>query len=186
MTAVANDTEVSTTCPPPLEIGALVEAVTEVGCTRGVYLGRYGATELVALDAGRVYALPQGAALTVQTEPDPAILPLVRALFDETVLRRRNLDDHQAWKDRLVEVAHDEANKRGWCSEFDDLMDSLDLPGRVREFDFEVRFTSAVTVTVEGRNADDAGERVDAEAVIETLRGLLGYGEIDVDITTII
>lgn len=186
MTAVANDTEVSMTDSTPLlEIGVQVEAVTQVGCMRGVYLGRYEATVLLALADNRVHDVPEGSVLTVLADADPATMPLVWALRDEAVLRRRMRDDHQAWKDRLVELAHDEANKRGWCSEFDDLLGSLDLPGRVREFDFEVTFTSAVTVTVEGTNADDAGERIDAVTVIETLRSLLGYEDIDIDITTI-
>ena len=94
MTAVANDTEVSMTDSTPLlEIGVQVEAVTEVGCMRGVYLGRYEATVLLALTDNRVHDVPEGSVLTVLADADPATMPLVCALRDEAVLRRRMRDD---------------------------------------------------------------------------------------------
>lgn len=184
MTTVANHTEVSIESPLPLEVGAQIEVLTDAGCAVGVYLGRHLTSDLLVTPEGRVVEVRDRTAVTVRAAADPATLPLVRALAGEAVLRRSDRDDHEAWKARLVEVAHDEANARDWCSDFDDLLDRLDLPRRVRDYALDVHFCGVLSVTISATSEDEAADQVDADLVIAHLRGLLEYDGFVPDITS--
>lgn len=185
MTTVANHTEVSIQSPLPLEIGAQIEALTPDGCTVGLYLGSHRSSMLLATADGELVEVPNGVSVTVRTAADPVTLMLVRALADEAIRRRDDRDSHEAWKARLVVVAHEEADNRDWCSDFDDLMDDLGLPRRVRDYDLEVRFCGVLSVTVSASCEDDASSQVDAELVAERLRELLDCDGFTPDITSI-
>lgn len=41
-------------------------------------------------------------------------------------------------QEEIIERLHEEANSRGWCDEFDTIMDELELPRREREVEFRV------------------------------------------------
>lgn len=186
MTTVANHTEVSIESPLPLEVGAQIEVLTDAGCAVGVYLGRHVTSDLLVTPEGKVVEVRDRTAVTVRAVADPAILPLVRALAGEAVLRRSDRDDHEAWKARLVEVAHDEANARDWCSDFDDLLDRLDLPRRVRDYTLDVHFCGVLSVTISATSEDDAADQVDAALVVAYLRGLLEHDGFVPDITSVV
>ncbi len=186
MTTLANHTEVSITSPFPLEIGAEVEALTSDHCTVGLYLGRHLSAVLLATSDGKLVEVPEDTSLTVRSCADPAMLPLVRALAGEALQRRCDHDVHEAWKVRLVEVAHEEADNRDWCSDFDDLMDQLGLPRRVREYDLDVHFCGVLSLTVSAVSEDEASSRVDADMVTEYLRDLLESDSFVPDITSIV
>lgn len=55
--------------------------------------------------------------------------------------------------ERIVEVAHREANERDWCSEFDEILDELGLPPREQTWEVEVVYTHRIKVTAAGEDA---------------------------------
>lgn len=76
---------------------------------------------------------------------------------------------HQQRIDALVEAAHEEANYRDWCGEFDDFMENNGLPRRSRDYEVTVEVPVTVTVTVTARSSDDAEEMVTRDDVWEVL-----------------
>ena len=70
---------------------------------------------------------------------------------------------HRADVERIGERLLAEANDRGWCAEFDTIVDEIngdlyvELP--VRERDFEVRVDVTLTISVSARNAEAAEEK---------------------------
>ena len=103
-----------------------------------------------------------------------------------------------AWRciEIIGERLNQEAENRGWCDEFDSIIDEVNsnLPGGfqlpTREKEFDVTWTQTVTVTVDcsatftARDADEAREMaenwedaVDAESIIAAVR----YGNYEED-----
>ena len=91
--------------------------------------------------------------------------------------------DHQSFMDKLVEKAHEYADRAQLCGEFDDFMEEQGLPARTIEVEGDVTVTIEVQVTVpavtrlhEGNMWDDFPE----SSVTEPLERLLndaGLGE---------
>lgn len=89
--------------------------------------------------------------------------------------------------DRLLR----EAERRSWCSEFDQVMESLGLPGRNAPYTVEVRVEVPFYVTLSvaaARNADDAENQVRedvsgsyADAIRAAIRAQVSNGDIDVN-----
>lgn len=79
--------------------------------------------------------------------------------------------------DRIVEVAHREANERDWCSEFDDILDDLGLPPRPRRW--EVLVTVRQTLYIEATSEEDAeqGARWIMEDAVQRLEPSVCDGE---------
>jgi len=73
----------------------------------------------------------------------------------------------EEFKQRVSDVGEAAAEKHDWCSVYDDIMEELGLPGRLREFEVDVEVTYTTTVTVEARSMDDA-ESVVNDADIES------------------
>ncbi|MBE5477991.1 hypothetical protein E3G68_005345 [Mycobacteroides abscessus] len=73
-----------------------------------------------------------------------------------------------AWE-RRIEAAHDAADARGHCREFDDIMEEIGLPGRRRDFDVEVVAEVLVSVRVEARTADEARGEVSEAMVADAI-----------------
>lgn len=104
----------------------------------------------------------------------------------------RHRDELSAKIDAIVERAHEEANERDWCSDYDDIIEELGLPSRQRSYTVEtvVNLSIQVSVPVTAKNADDAVDRVDrdlsdsdiADAVNEYLErngGSIDSGDIE-------
>lgn len=83
---------------------------------------------------------------------------------------------HRAELERIVDALHEEGNDRGWCSEYDDILERVGLPRRARNYDVNVTVTLSLTLTREARGADAAAEDLD-DAIGEAIR----YGQYEVD-----
>jgi chromosome segregation ATPase len=88
----------------------------------------------------------------------------------------------ETWKDRLIQAAHEEANSRDWCEDFDEWMESNGLRGRTHDYNVQVRVTATITVSLESRSADTAVNAVNTDRVKEALRDITwDYQDIDWD-----
>jgi len=71
---------------------------------------------------------------------------------------KRHIEDIKTIGERLI----DEADQRGWCDEYDKMVDDLntklhlDLPLRNREYEVSVSFTVHMNVTVTAHTPEDA------------------------------
>lgn len=97
---------------------------------------------------------------------------------------------HTRWIDALVESAHEWADDNSLCSQFDNFMESHDLPGRSRMYDVEVEVNirTTVTVSVSARSGDNAADSVDTSEVESAVRdkyGIAGYVDVDIDDWTV-
>jgi hypothetical protein len=104
----------------------------------------------------------------------PSLVALASALEQAHLLRgdlQRQQSAHARWREGLVEDLHAEADRRDFCSDFDDWMADHDLPGRSREWEVAVDVTKRVYVTVAAGCAEDACSAVDSFMVREALRG---------------
>lgn len=84
------------------------------------------------------------------------------ALAQTVADERRTMEE---WKHRVTERAHEEADRQGWCSEFDDFLEDIDLPRRSSDYDVFVDVTVRVCVTVNASTDDEAREAVDSDEV---------------------
>ena len=82
----------------------------------------------------------------------------LEALLAEARAHRCTQRKHSRWVDQLVAEAHEEADDRGWCEEFDSFMQRAGLPRRTRDYDLCVEVTATVRVT---RCASSAEEAID-------------------------
>ncbi len=84
-------------------------------------------------------------------------------MADAAQARERHDSDIARIGERLIE----EAESRGWCSEFDEIVDELngslhvDLPRRVRDYEVTVPITVSILVTVTARDEDEARENAE-------------------------
>ncbi len=79
--------------------------------------------------------------------------------------------------DRLIDEAGSEATSRGYCREFDTIMEALGLPGRERDFYVEGTITLNVRARVTARNTEDAKERVCDRELAEVV-GAMSVAEV--------
>lgn len=77
--------------------------------------------------------------------------------------------EHEAWRDRLVAEAHEEADDREWCGEFDDFMDRVGLPRRSRDHILEVEVSATVRVVLNATSEEEARDAVTREEVWSAL-----------------
>lgn len=83
----------------------------------------------------------------------------MEALLTEARAHRCSRREHVEWIDRLVADAHEEADDRGWCEDFDDFMDRNGLPRRTKDHDLSVEVTATVRIS---RNAISVQEAIDS------------------------
>lgn len=83
----------------------------------------------------------------------------MEALLTETRAHRCTRREHAEWVDRLVRIAHEEADDRGWCGEFDEVCDRIGIARRTRDYDLCVEVTATVRLT---RSASSAEEAIDS------------------------
>ena len=108
-----------------------------------------------------------------QSQEVSSLVALANALEQAHLLRgdlERQRLAHARWREGLVEDLHAEADRRDFCSDFDDWMSDHDMPGRSREWSVAVDVTKRIYVTVSASNVDDACEAVDSYMVREALR----------------
>lgn len=73
----------------------------------------------------------------------------------------REVEHAQARLDSIVEAAHEYADDKNLCSEFDEFMERQGLPGRVREF--TLRVTVELDLSVEARSSEEAENMAEDE-----------------------
>lgn len=172
-----------------LAVGCEAEVIGAHQTVRGVYLGEAGEAHLVFEPTAGVVAVGSVARIVVHSAGlvDPSQVLLIRALAAEAVGGANARRMHAEQIDRIVEVAHEEANDRGWCSEFDDLLeDRLGLPRREREYSVRARYSGSVTVTVTASSEDEALGLVGSAEVRDAMQQEgWAYLDIDVDDTDI-
>lgn len=165
---------------PLPRLGETVEVV-EAGRTllAGVWLGlvstavQAGSLEVAVVACGVVVRQWVATALldcrqvvTGRLEGDDAVL---LALLGEIRERRAEQDARTAWLERLVSDAHEEANDRDWCSDFDDFMERAGLPRRERDYEVRVEVTATVYMTRTATSEEDAHEGIDRSDVWDAL-----------------
>lgn len=79
--------------------------------------------------------------------------------------------EHEAWRERLVECAHQEADDREWCPDFDDFMADMGLPRRTRDYDLKVTLPEmTLYFTREGTDAENAGKDITRDDILEAIK----------------
>ncbi|MDZ7912929.1 MAG: hypothetical protein U5O16_14030 [Rhodococcus sp. (in: high G+C Gram-positive bacteria)] len=163
------------------EISAVV-TVVGVSADRGVWAGRVTPEQVIVEEPGAV-ALPgwweRIAPLLVET------MAARRAAGAAEENKAELVAAHVQWRDALVESAHTWADENSLCSQFDNFMESHDLPGRSRMYDVEVEvnISRRVTVSVSASNCDDAADAVDTREVESALRDEYGIpSHVDLDL----
>lgn len=82
--------------------------------------------------------------------------------------------------DRITQRLHSEADDRGYCSEFDEIMEEIGLPSRRTEHELTVEVEAfTMTVTVEARNREAAIDELTQERVDSTIHETVNYRNLD-------
>lgn len=135
----------------------------------------------------------------VDDTPEPEVSPEIQALNQQIAALKERLEiEGQRWSkiynqflesmETISRRLHEEAEYRGWCGEFDDIIDEVNdlLPGPhyldKREHEYEVSWEETYTVTVyrtasyTAHSADDAlalakdsSDEADAEEIIKAV-----------------
>lgn len=187
MSAVVEERVVNGEVVPGIEVlpGALVDVDTPAGLVRGLWLAGDDGWVVLVDDAG-VVSKVQGSAVVVALEPLGGVVGRLAgacaAMFASRVEMER---EHCRWVDRLVEVAHAAADQRDWCSDFDDLMESMGLPRRRREYEVEVGFSGSVRVDVLAGSSDEAEDSVDESQVLAAMLTALNGAWLSVSLNSV-
>lgn len=139
------------------EVGVWIEAVPPSGPSQPVQARAWFQGDVLTVPLDRIPA--------VEGEASGELREVLRALVQEQQGRQQ---DKAAARDRLewiVAILHEEADDRGMCSEFDDAMERVGLPRRVREYEFRVELRTVVFVTGRGTDEDDAWDAVTLDVV---------------------
>lgn len=124
-------------------------------------VARHQVPSVAAVDA-RSVVVAEDTAAEATAAACAAVLSLNTLITAE---RRERLE----FVDRLVEVAHREADERDWCSDFDDILQDLGLPRRQHEYRVRVRFSGYVDIERTAESFDDAAENIGSEDVLDNL-----------------
>ncbi|MFB9785215.1 hypothetical protein [Rhodococcus baikonurensis] len=170
------------------EMSAVV-MVVGVSAERGVWAGRVTPEQVIVEEPGAV-ALPVWwswvAPLLVETMTARCEAGSAREAQKAAEEYTAELVvGHVRWRDALVESAHTWADENSLCSQFDNFMESHDLPSRSRTYDVEVEVNMSrrVTVSVSASNRDDAADAVDTHEVESALRDEYGIpSHVDLDL----
>lgn len=162
-------------------VGEFVVLPTPTGVVRGYWIGvatcalqptfPEGRVRVRVLSGGEVVRQEMVASTltadqVVSGEAEGVLAEAVAALasaYQMADLRR--LEDEE-WRRRLTEAAHEEADERDWCPEFDDFMEQVGLERRSRTYTCEVAVSTTVTVCVEATSAESAQRKMDRETVL--------------------
>lgn len=120
--------------------------------------------------------------VSTPADDDAETVDALRARLESVMQRLAQVEERERRAnekiERIVEVAHREANERDWCSEFDEILEDLGLPPREQTWEIEVVYTHRFTVTAAG--ADKAREA--AWDVIGVVRDLVAERETEDDV----
>lgn len=183
MTAVVDVEVANLVSEYPLEVGCEVELKTHHLSRVGIYLGEVKDARLVfdpTVGVVPVY-LVQSVIVRRPAPSDADELLLLRALAAEAVNHRLLDQAHSARIEEITRVAHDEADARDWCEDFDRILGKLGLAQRQHEYEISVTFSGSVMVSVTGSNEDDALEAIDSSMVRDALRQE-GWDNLRVDV----
>lgn len=90
---------------------------------------------------------------------------LIRDVSEERRARQRAEMELTAFKERVVEVGGDAAERHDWCSVYENLMAELGLPGRVRSHRVSVRVSFRQDLDVQARTQEEAEDLVSDASV---------------------
>lgn len=184
MTSVVVEVQGLTPAPAfELEVGCEVEVVGSHRTVEGTYLGEVRGSHLVFDQTAGVVIVGDVQRLAVRRAApvDPGKLLLLRALAAEATGRYRETVAHAEQIDEIVRVAHEEADVRDWCEEFDGIMDRLGLPRREREYSVRVRYSGSVVLSVTATSEDEALSLVSLQSVRDELEND-GWACLDLDV----
>jgi len=156
---------------PTLEVGCEVEVVGSHQTLQGIYLGEVYGSRLVFDQTVGVMSLGDVLRVVVRRAApvDTGELLLIRALAAEATSRHKMGADHAVRIDEIVLVAHEAADDRDWCEDFDDILSSLQLPRREREYSVRASYSGSVVVSVTATSEDEALAVVDLRRVRDEL-----------------
>lgn len=80
--------------------------------------------------------------------------------------RQRELDQ---FKKHATEVLHQEAEERGFCSDFDDVMEQIGLPKRATPHDVTVEIKFTVNISVTAADEEAATKAVTRQDVLDAI-----------------
>lgn len=140
----------------------LVEPVTGPQVT--VRLHRHGevsahSVQIESLHADRV----------VVGTADAPVKAALEALSKAYETADREKQQHEWWKESLVEDAHEWANSNDLCSRFDEFMSDHNLPPRSFDHRAEVEVTLRLPLWIGGHDDDHVRDQVDRELVTDGL-----------------
>lgn len=92
---------------------------------------------------------------------------LADALVAGLTERARTGESHHAWMETLVADAHEWATEHDLCSTFDEFMEDHGLPGREREYSFDVSVSATATVSITATSRDAAMEAIGVSDVMD-------------------
>ena len=79
----------------------------------------------------------------------------LRTTISEMQAIRQN---HAQWIDRITRTLHEEADNRDYCSEFDDVMESMGLARRTKPYQVTISVTVELVWDGQARDSDHAEE----------------------------
>jgi outer membrane murein-binding lipoprotein Lpp len=87
-------------------------------------------------------------------------------------IAQRELEDFKA---HAQEVLFRVAEQKGYCTEFDDVMEEIGLERRSREWNVDLEVRARVSITVEAASDEEAQNNITVEAVADALGGVSRY-----------
>lgn len=161
---------------PPLQMGSYsvahvvtrddLHTLREVRDYRNVYAPYFDGTEPVEITVSAAQAIASAVALKMNDEA--RLIETLRCERDEAKAHIERIND------RLIE----EAEERGWCSEYDDFARELDLRPRRKEYLVRTVVTTEIDVRVEASSPERAVEEVnnmDSGTIEDHLRDHLSH-----------
>lgn len=147
---------------------------------------RYGHTVTVHSDAGGTWAIGAEHVIVTDTPTDwtqeAANKDELAKVKQELAEARQQIDFHERWKESLEKAAHQEAQDRNWCSDFDDFMETVGLSRRFHKWAAIALVTVRVAVTTDKHETeDDAAADVERQAREELERADFDIVSIAVD-----
>ncbi len=91
------------------------------------------------------------------------------ALLVEAGAHERTKREHKDRLERLVDAAHEEADERNWCFEFDDFLEAQGLPRRSHDYQLRVEVTATVYVSRDATSEDNAIDSLTTQEVFGLL-----------------
>lgn len=126
--------------------------------------------------SGEVHAVGKFATVAVSVDPWGESMPVwaagVAAAAWNAQRVGEELHTQRALWERRIQEAHEWADARGHCSEYDDLMDHLGLPRRAREFTLDVTASVDVRVRVVAASEDEARSALSDYELADAIRAM--------------